>query len=648
MAVIATLNTVFSATTAGFDSAVGSVSKSLSGLKSTVMSVQGAIGGLAAGFTIAKGITAVANSIERVGKSVDTAANIGTTVASLTSLQYAGKLAGVESDAMAGALGKLNIQLGKAAGGSKPAAAAFSAIGLNASELAKLPLEDAFARIANGIEAIPSPAAKASAAVAIFGKSGTDLIGLLSEGGESISKATDEFKAMGGALSDIDAQQVANAGDAIDKIGFAFEAVAAGIAVALAPAIQKLVPDIITLAGVIGPIASATAEWAPSLLKVGGAVVAVTVAFKAYVLAQKALAASQSILLSLTGPAGWKVLAAGAAIATASLVAIDYAYGGIIDEAKDSVTAVQSVKQAVDATSAAPIEKLSQAYKDAAKSVNDMGDDVRMQIATVGLDEAQKKVYEYAEAIRKLNIAQGFGGRLDEFEKQDIASFRKEAETLASLEKQKKIKDEIRSLELSAKQAGGTAAEKELLRLRAEGASRQQLAEANTLLAITAQREAAKQVRDIQFEAAQAGLSANEQRLQQLKREGASVRDIAEARSALNEIDAANLNKQFQTPLAKYKEAIAALEEKRGLLDAGVFTRAKASLLSELDNSTRDPAASARVAALERGTAAAYAAERESPIKTQKEILAQAKRHTTLQEGLLAAFKEGGPVPVNF
>jgi hypothetical protein len=55
-------------------------------------------------------------------------------------------------------------------------------------------------------------------------------------------------------------------------------------------------------------------------------------AIKAIVVGYKALAAGQSIVLALGGPAGWAVLAAGAVIAAAAVVSVNLAFEGLVRE----------------------------------------------------------------------------------------------------------------------------------------------------------------------------------------------------------------------------------------------------------------------------------------------------------------------------
>ena len=69
---------------------------------------------------------------------------------------------------------------------------AFTKLGLNAAELAKLPADQAFSTIAQKISEIQNPAERATAAMQIFGKSGQSLLPLMLSVAEGIKAAQEE------------------------------------------------------------------------------------------------------------------------------------------------------------------------------------------------------------------------------------------------------------------------------------------------------------------------------------------------------------------------------------------------------------------------------------------------------------------------
>jgi hypothetical protein len=82
------------------------------------------------------------------------------------------------------------VTISKAAGGGKEAVQALSSIGLSAADFQGLSSSEQFTLIANAINGITDPAQRAAAAVAIFGKSGADLLPAFRElGGNSQSRS---------------------------------------------------------------------------------------------------------------------------------------------------------------------------------------------------------------------------------------------------------------------------------------------------------------------------------------------------------------------------------------------------------------------------------------------------------------------------
>ena len=163
-----------------------SLKKGLAGLKGTIA---GAAGGLAkvgamiggAAITggaalVASGFTAAAASVWRfvdAGAGLDDIANrTGASAEGLSQLRYAAEQSGADLGMVEKAMRKLGDVQTQAAAGSKSAAAALASVGLSASQLATMSVEDRFLAAADGISRIQDPAAKASLAMDLLGKSG--------------------------------------------------------------------------------------------------------------------------------------------------------------------------------------------------------------------------------------------------------------------------------------------------------------------------------------------------------------------------------------------------------------------------------------------------------------------------------------------
>jgi len=72
-----------------------------------------------------------------------------------------------------------------------------AAIGLSAAELTRLLPQDQFKPIADQIAAIGNPTERAAAAVKVFGRNGTDLMPMLLQGSDGISRWEARARALG-------------------------------------------------------------------------------------------------------------------------------------------------------------------------------------------------------------------------------------------------------------------------------------------------------------------------------------------------------------------------------------------------------------------------------------------------------------------
>lgn len=201
--------------------------------------------GALAGAAIAAGAaisTALAvKGFQAVDALDEMAEKAGTTVSSLQSLQLALGEAGVNSDQTQAAIKKLNLAIGEAQSGNVKAQSTFNKLGLSVAELAALPADQRFAAIADSVSKYGNAADQAVISSEIFGaKLGPDLAAAMAQGGDAIRQASSDIEAMGLAMSDIDAAQVANAMDAFGRAQGVVDAVSNKLAVELAPLLDAV------------------------------------------------------------------------------------------------------------------------------------------------------------------------------------------------------------------------------------------------------------------------------------------------------------------------------------------------------------------------------------------------------------------------
>lgn len=462
---IANLNVKLTASIGSFAASMASAAKplkSFAGSVATAGSMVVGLGGAAVALVAGGSIAALTHqSMEAIDTNAKLADRLGLTTEGLVGLQYAGDLAGVSSEQLTGALEKMLKGLGGAADDGELASNAFSKLGLSATELANIPADEAFTKIAEKISAIENPTERATAAMGIFGKSGQALLPLLTSGAEGIKAAQEEAQKLGLTYSRVDAAKVEAANDAMTRAGKIVEGVGNQFAIGLAPYIETaatMLKDFAIQGGGIAP-------------KVGGAI-----EFVAHAIA---VASDYLQLLSM----GFYGFRAGALQAIAAVV-------GALATLQESAAGVANFFGAdVDWGSSLRglATGLEQVAAEEAGKFNDSlaafsrGDN--SAAVTKAFDEIKNKASESAKGIA------------DNAEKMKGA-FKGIEDSSKSLQK---VQDALAALQTQVEQAGMSDAQKKVDDLKRLGASPEQIAEAEAALKkLDALSEAKKKAEEMQ------------------------------------------------------------------------------------------------------------------------------------------------------
>lgn len=137
------------------------------------------------------------------GEIQDMTARTGISAQAVMILGQAFKDSGVPAEALGSSVGKLQKAIYEAATAGGAASAAFQDIGLSSAKLLNLAPEDQFQKVSAAIAEIENPAKRSAAAIAIFGKSGTELLPLFRDDG-----AITGAKSALGALPDVMARNL--------------------------------------------------------------------------------------------------------------------------------------------------------------------------------------------------------------------------------------------------------------------------------------------------------------------------------------------------------------------------------------------------------------------------------------------------------
>ena len=216
-----------------------------------------------AGRIAAAALGAAATAMVRSGLQVidaqaKLAQSLGTTVASIQTLERAGALAGVAMSGIEQATKDLTRRLSQAAAGGGPAAQALERLGLSASALLALPLDKRVGAINAAIEDFVPAAERAAVAGQLFGEEGSIAMSRIDSA--TLRQATEDVRAFGVVVSERDADQIERTNDALSRLGLVWRGLSNQLAVALAPALERMAGFMTLLAETSGPLGQAI-DW---------------------------------------------------------------------------------------------------------------------------------------------------------------------------------------------------------------------------------------------------------------------------------------------------------------------------------------------------------------------------------------------------
>jgi DNA-binding phage protein len=196
-----------------------------------------AAGMVAAGAAMAAFTRASMNNIDALSKQARVA---GVSVAQFQAMSLVAEEAGVSSEALSKSLVKMQDNIVSLGRGGAEQTRAFEGLGLSFKTLSALKADEQFAAIAAKIDAIADPTQKVAAALDIFGKTGADATLMMSGYGRAVTEAAAYQRDFGIAVSDIDAQNIEAANDAMGRIGVAIGGFGNQLAVTFAPGIEAV------------------------------------------------------------------------------------------------------------------------------------------------------------------------------------------------------------------------------------------------------------------------------------------------------------------------------------------------------------------------------------------------------------------------
>ena len=200
----------------------------------------------------AAGVAMVRSGLATVDAQAKLAQSLGTTVASIQVLERAGELAGVAMSGIEQATTDLTRRLSQAAAGAGPATAALARLGLSASELLALPLDERVGRINAAIADFVPGAERAAVAGQLFGEEGSIAMARIDTA--TLRQATEDVRDFGIVVSETDADRIERANAAISRLGLIWRGLSNQLAAAAAPALEAVANAMAAVGTTTGPL----------------------------------------------------------------------------------------------------------------------------------------------------------------------------------------------------------------------------------------------------------------------------------------------------------------------------------------------------------------------------------------------------------
>jgi len=241
----------------------------------------------------------------------------GMSTTALSELRYAADICGADLNTVELGIKRMSRALVDASEGSSEYVEAFARINLKAEELIGLSPEQQFDKIARAIASVEDPTIRAATAQEIFGRSGTQLLPLFSEGAEGLEALKQKAHELGIVFDQESANKAAALNDSITTLKASFSGIGNTVATTLVPIITNLATTISNVITRVKAWMDAHPGLASVLVKLVTVLGILGTILGPILIALPALAAGFAVL---TGPIGIVAAAIAGLIAVGSLV----------------------------------------------------------------------------------------------------------------------------------------------------------------------------------------------------------------------------------------------------------------------------------------------------------------------------------------
>jgi len=302
---------------------LGGISKNIEGMGKKMGKV--GLGMMAAGAGIVGSLFAITKKTSKAGDEIaKMSKRTGLGTVALSELRYAADLSGTSLDDLETGVKRMQRTIIDAGDGLSTATRALDRLGLSFQELMGLSPEEQFYTLTGAIADLEDPTLRAAVAQEIFGRSGTDLLPMLSEGSEGLAKMRDEAHELGVVFDEEAAAEAEAFEDAMTRLKESFGKAGQKIAEVLMPKLTDLLENkIIPIIGKVTDWIEKNQGLVDTLWKVGLALTGaggVLFALSKVASAIMVINAALAVFHGLAGPGGWIKMGVGIAIAAGTIV----------------------------------------------------------------------------------------------------------------------------------------------------------------------------------------------------------------------------------------------------------------------------------------------------------------------------------------
>ncbi|MER9706019.1 phage tail tape measure protein [Mesorhizobium sp. M0204] len=190
------------------------------------------------------GAYALAKSASDLGSEIGEASfKLGIGVEALQEYRFAAKMSGIESESLTKGIQKLGINASEATKGNKAMAKSFKALGisLKGANGHMRPTEEILNDTMTALSKVQDPLRRNALAFKLFGKSGVDLVKMLSDGAEGLADMRHEARLTGSVMSTRAAAAADKFGDNLDALLIRVNGLKLFLGVQLLPVMNELI-----------------------------------------------------------------------------------------------------------------------------------------------------------------------------------------------------------------------------------------------------------------------------------------------------------------------------------------------------------------------------------------------------------------------